>query len=51
MILLLTLSRQAWLQWRERRTQGVSRGLFAGQIAASTGFVVYSARWRARRST
>jgi MtN3 and saliva related transmembrane protein len=42
MILLLTLGRQAWLQWRERRTRGVSRWLFAGQIAASTGFVVYS---------
>jgi MtN3 and saliva related transmembrane protein len=42
MILLLTLGRQAWLQWRERRTRGVSRWLFAGQIAASSGFVVYS---------
>jgi MtN3 and saliva related transmembrane protein len=42
MILLLTLGRQAWLQWRERRTRGVSRWLFAGQIAASTGFIVYS---------
>jgi MtN3 and saliva related transmembrane protein len=41
-ILLLTLSRQAWLQWRERRTRGVSRWLFAGQIAASSGFVLYS---------
>jgi MtN3 and saliva related transmembrane protein len=41
-ILLLTLGLQARLQWRERRTRGVSRWLFAGQIAASTGFVVYS---------
>lgn len=41
-ILMLTLGRQAWEQWRERRTRGVSRWLFAGQIAASTGFVVYS---------
>ncbi len=41
-ILMLTLGRQAWLQWRERRTRGVSRWLFAGQIAASCGFVVYS---------
>ena len=41
-ILLLTLGRQAWQQWRERRTRGVSRWLFAGQIAASSGFVVYS---------
>lgn len=41
-ILMLTLGRQAWLQWKERRTRGVSRWLFAGQIAASTGFVAYS---------
>jgi len=41
-ILMLTLGRQAWLQWKERRTRGVSRGLFAGQIAASVGFVAYS---------
>ena len=41
-ILMLTLGRQAWLQWKERRTRGVSRWLFAGQIAASVGFVAYS---------
>ncbi|MEO7726526.1 MAG: hypothetical protein ABIS45_04685 [Burkholderiales bacterium] len=41
-ILLLTISRQVFTQWRERSTQGLSRWLFIGQLAASTGFVVYS---------
>lgn len=41
-ILLLTISRQVYTQWRERSTQGLSRWLFIGQLAASTGFVVYS---------
>jgi uncharacterized protein with PQ loop repeat len=41
-ILLLTISRQVYTQWRERSTQGLSRGLFIGQLAASTSFVVYS---------
>ncbi len=41
-ILLLTISRQVYTQWRDRSTQGVSRWLFIGQLAASTGFVIYS---------
>ena len=41
-ILLLTISRQVYTQWRERSTQGLSRWLFIGQLAASSGFVVYS---------
>ena len=41
-ILLLTISRQVYTQWRTRSTQGMSRWLFIGQLAASTGFVVYS---------
>lgn len=41
-ILLATLMRQVWRQWKERSTQGVSRWLFIGQVAASTGFLVYS---------
>lgn len=41
-ILLLTISRQVYTQWRECSTQGLSRWLFIGQLAASTGFVVYS---------
>ncbi|MBB1089583.1 hypothetical protein H4F99_13950 [Lysobacter sp. SG-8] len=42
-VLLLTLGRQVWVQWRERRTEGVSSWLFIGQMTASLGFTVYSA--------
>ena len=42
-ILLATLARQVYSQWRSGATQGVSKWLFIGQLAASTGFVVYSA--------
>jgi uncharacterized protein with PQ loop repeat len=41
-ILLFTLNSQVRTQWKERSAQGVSAGLFAGQIAASIGFVTYS---------
>jgi len=41
-ILLATLIRQVWRQWKERSTQGVSSWLFIGQLAASTGFLTYS---------
>jgi len=41
-ILLLTIGRQVFTQWRDRTTAGLSRWLFVGQLAASTGFVVYS---------
>lgn len=42
LILLLTLCRQVYTQWRDRTSKGISRWLFLGQCAASTGFVVYS---------
>jgi uncharacterized protein with PQ loop repeat len=42
-ILLATLVRQVLKQWREGTSEGVSRWLFVGQVAASTGFVIYSA--------
>ena len=42
LILILTISRQVYTQWRTKRTEGVSRWLFIGQVAASAGFVVYS---------
>jgi len=42
LILILTISRQVYTQWRTRSTAGVSRWLFVGQLAASAGFVVYS---------
>ena len=41
-VLLLTIGRQVWTQWRTRSTQGVSKWLFVGQLVASSGFVVYS---------
>lgn len=41
-ILLLTLCRQIYTQSRDDSAKGVSHWLFAGQIAASAGFIVYS---------
>ena len=41
-ILVLTISKQVWKQWQEGSSKGVSKWLFIGQIAASTGFTVYS---------
>jgi MtN3 and saliva related transmembrane protein len=42
LILVLTISRQVYTQWRTKSTAGVSRWLFVGQVAASIGFVIYS---------
>lgn len=42
-ILLATLIRQIATQAKDATAKGVSRWLFIGQIAASTGFVAYSA--------
>ena len=41
-ILLLTIGRQVYTQWRDHTSQGLSHWLFIGQLAASTGFVIYS---------
>jgi hypothetical protein len=41
-ILLLTLARQVYVQWRSGSVSGLSRWLFVGQMAASFGFVAYS---------
>jgi len=41
-ILILTLGRQVYTQWRDRTSKGVSRWLFVGQCAASISFIVYS---------
>jgi uncharacterized protein with PQ loop repeat len=41
-ILVLTLGKQVYKQWHEGSSQGVSRWLFLGQMAASLGFTVYS---------
>ncbi len=42
LILCATISRQVYTQWRTKSTAGVSHWLFAGQVMASIGFVVYS---------
>jgi uncharacterized protein with PQ loop repeat len=44
LILVLTIGKQVYKQWHEESSQGVSKWLFIGQIAASTGFTIYS--WR-----
>jgi len=41
-VLLITIGRQVLAQWRSGTTQGLSRWLFIGQLAASTGFIIYS---------
>ena len=41
-ILLLTLVKQVHKQWSFGTSEGVSRWLFTGQLAASAGFLVYS---------
>lgn len=42
LILLATISRQIYKQWEEKASEGVSKWLFIGQVAASAGFAVYS---------
>jgi MtN3 and saliva related transmembrane protein len=41
-VLVLTISKQVFDQWREGRSEGVSTWLFIGQIIAGIGFAVYS---------
>ncbi len=41
--LFITMSGQAWKQWRDRVKHGVSKYFFLGQVAASTLFLTYSA--------
>ncbi|HET9598649.1 MAG TPA: hypothetical protein VFP65_23935 [Anaeromyxobacteraceae bacterium] len=41
-ILVLTIAKQVHKQWSEGRSEGVSRWLFIGQLAASAGFTAYS---------
>lgn len=42
LILLFTLIKQVYKQWKDGETEGVSRWLFAGQLLSSIGFTVYS---------
>jgi MtN3 and saliva related transmembrane protein len=41
-ILLLTLIKQVYKQWKDGETDGISSWLFAGQLLASIGFAIYS---------
>ncbi|XXX75228.1 hypothetical protein WMF30_47025 [Sorangium sp. So ce134] len=41
-ILVLTIGKQVYKQWKTKTSEGVSKWLFLGQLAASVGFVVYS---------
>ena len=42
LVLLLTLVKQVHKQWKDATSEGVSKWLFIGQLAASLGFIVYS---------
>jgi uncharacterized protein with PQ loop repeat len=42
LILIITLMRQVYTQWRTRAIGGLSKWLFVGQCTASAGYVVYS---------
>ncbi|MCA1592618.1 MAG: hypothetical protein LC754_08220 [Acidobacteria bacterium] len=41
-ILVLTIGKQVYKQWHEGSSEGVSKWLFVGQMAASLGFTIYS---------
>jgi uncharacterized protein with PQ loop repeat len=41
-VLLATILRQVYIQWKTRSDAGVSQWLFVGQLTASTGYTVYS---------
>lgn len=42
LILLTTLIKQVYKQWKDGTSEGISKWLFIGQLCASVGFVVYS---------
>ena len=41
-ILVMTILTQVYRQWQQGSSKGVSKWLFVGQIAASSGFFLYS---------
>ena len=41
-ILVLTIGKQVFKQWHDGTSEGVSKWLFIGQLAASGGFTIYS---------
>jgi uncharacterized protein with PQ loop repeat len=42
LILVLTIGKQVFKQWKEGSSENVSKWLFIGQLAASGGFTIYS---------
>ncbi|MDQ1592547.1 MAG: hypothetical protein QOG71_3174 [Pyrinomonadaceae bacterium] len=42
LILVLTIGKQVFKQWKEGSSENVSKWLFIGQLAASVGFTIYS---------
>ena len=46
LILVATIGKQVFKQWKEGSSKNVSKWLFVGQLAASAGFTVYS--WMVR---
>jgi uncharacterized protein with PQ loop repeat len=40
--LFVTMTGQAWKQWRDRVRHGIGKFFFAGQVAASALFLAYS---------
>jgi uncharacterized protein with PQ loop repeat len=42
LILLATLVKQVYKQWKDATSEGISHWLFIGQLAASIGFSIYS---------
>lgn len=42
LILILTIAKQVLKQWKAGTSEGVSKWLFIGQLAASIGFTIYS---------
>ena len=41
-LLLATLVKQVYKQWKDGTSEGISKWLFVGQLAASIGFTTYS---------
>jgi MtN3 and saliva related transmembrane protein len=41
-ILVVSVAKQVYKQWKQGVSEGVSLWLFLGQVAASAGFVIYS---------
>ena len=41
-ILLITLVKKVYKQWKDATSEGISKWLFIGQFVASVGFTIYS---------